>query len=221
MCLSTSPIHRILSSSHKQELNRQANNKEYNVVFLIMTKQISSETMCKYDVIVVCCKKCKKKKTKEFWKNRDYSIHSVSHRTKTIDKQLCKILFQSDQYMPIRQSVLLQFNARKHNYIQIQIKCDPTSLSEVLSNIEIQKLFINPFHHSTPGDFIVKMKHIHPKHHNDSSPSHISSNETNTTALVAQKTTTWREDLHGQGKAGKTKYITQSADNNWYVTARQ
>ena len=169
--------------------------------------------MCKYDVIVVCCKKSKKKKTKEFWKNRDYSIHSVSHPTKTIDKQLCKILFQSDQNMPIRQSELLQFNARKHNYIQIQIKCDQNSLSEVLSNIEIQKLFINPFNHSTPGDFFVKMKHIHAKHNNDSSASHISSNETNTTALVTHKTTTWREDLYGQGKAVITKFITQSAHN--------
>ena len=208
MCFSTSPIHRIPSSSHKQELNRQANNKEYNVVFLIMSKQISSETMCKYDVIVVCCKKSKKKKTKEFWKNRDYSIHSVSHRCKILDKQLCKILFQGDQNMPIRQSVLLQFNARKHNYIQIQIKCDPTSLSEMLSNIEIQKLFINPFHNRTPSDFIVKMKHAHIKHKPDSSASRHSSDETNTTALVTQKTTTWREDLHCQGKAGITKYIT-------------
>ena len=214
MCLSTSPIHRIPSSSHKQELNRQANNKEYNVVFLIMTKQISSEVMCEYDVVVVCCKKCKKRETKEFWKSRDYSIHSVSHRSKTFDKQLCKILFQSDQNMPIRQSVLLQFNARKHNYIQIQIKCEQNSLSEVLSNIEIQKLFINSFNHSTPGDFIVKMKHAHRKHKPDSSASHrIGSNETNTAALVTQKTTTWREDLYCQGKAGITKYITQSAHN--------
>ena len=178
-----------------------------------MTKQISSEVMCEYDVVVVCCKKCKKNETKEFWKNRDYSIHSVSHRCKILDKQLCKILFQSDQNMPIRQSVLLQFNARKHNYIQIQIKCEQNSLSEVLSNIEIQKLFINPINKRIPSDFIVKMKHTHIKHKPDSSASHHSSNETNTTALVTQKTTTWREDLYGQGKAGITKFITQSALN--------
>ena len=186
-----------------------------------MTKQISSDVMCEYDVVVVCCKKCKKKRTKELWKNRDYSMFSVSHRSKTINKLLSKVLFQSDQNMPIRQSELLQFNARKHNYIQIQIKCDPTSLSEMLSNIEIQKLFINPFHNRTPSDFIVKMKHAHIKHKPDSSASRHSSNETNTTALVTQKTTTWREDLHGQGKAGITKYITQSAYTNGSITARQ